>query len=211
MKFGQGPLKIFDSRAYAQVFQGCLVPWLISRYGVAYKRDGSPDVVRDMLAALIERDDIGGLGKGIDLLKVRHAKAFDEIAKRAWSTALRAINQHRTKFREYVQQIFHARKNTDVVANAVVERVFGIKTLAPLLDLQSATLRHLAVGAPVPDRACIWESADTAKLGGLSILQNGNKLDTAGVDSLLDFLGECFIICLFPELPLTNCLYRQRG
>jgi len=166
-----------------------------------------------MLAALIERDDIGGLGKGIDLLKVRHAKAFDEIAKKAWSTALRAINQHRNKFRQFVRQIFDARKPTDVVANAVVERVFasGIKTSAPLLDLQSATLHHLAVGPPVPDRACIWESAESAKLGGLSILQNGNKLDTAGVESLLDFLGECFIICLFPELPLTNCLYRQRG
>ena len=164
-----------------------------------------------MLAALIERDDIGGLGKEIDLLKARHAKAFDALAKKAWLTALRAINEHRKIFREFAQQIFDARKPTDVVANAVVERVFGIKTLAPLLDLQSATLRHLAVGAPVPDRACIWESAESAKLGGLSILQNGNKLDTPGVESLLDFLGECFIICLSPELPLTHYLYRQKG
>ena len=119
------------------------------------------------------------------------AKAFDAIAKKAWSTAIRGINQHRQKFREFALQIFGTRKPTDVVANAVVERVFGKQTLAPpLLDLQSATLNYLAVGAPVRALAGIWESADSSKLGGHSILQNGNKLDTAGVESLFDFLGE---------------------
>ena len=59
-----------------RVLQLSLVPWLISRFGVAYKRDGSPDVVREMIVVLIERDNISGLGKEIDLLKDRHAKAF---------------------------------------------------------------------------------------------------------------------------------------
>jgi hypothetical protein len=97
-----------------------------------------------------------------------------------------------------VQQIFHTRKPTDVVANMVVDRVFGKKTLEPLLDLQSATLKHLTVGAPVPALACIWQSADSSNLGDHSILQNGNTLDTAGVESLLDFLGECLHTLLIP-------------
>jgi hypothetical protein len=199
VKFGQGPLIIFSGdRKLAQALQGSLVPWLISRFGVTYKRDGSPDIVRNMIAALIARDDIGGLGREIDLLKDRHVKAFDAIAKKAWSTAIRGINQHRHKFREFALQIFGTRKPTDVVANAVVERVFGKKTLGPLLDLQSATLNHLAVDAPIPALACIWESADSSKLGGHSILQNGNKLDTAGVESLFDFLGECLHTLLIP-------------
>jgi len=40
--------------------------------------------------------------KDIDLLKDRHAKAFDGIAKKAWSIDLRGINQHKHKFREPV-------------------------------------------------------------------------------------------------------------
>lgn len=210
--FGQGPLAIFDkNRVVAQQLQLSLVPWLISRFGVAYKRDGSPDVVREMIVALIERDNISGLGKEIDLLKDRHAKAFDGIARRAWTTALRGINQHRQKMRECVLQIFDStRKPSDVVANMVVERVFGKTSLDPLLDLRSDRLKPIADGAPVPALACIWETVDSSRLGFRSVLQNGTKLDTAGIDSLLNFLGECLQSLRVPVFLLTHFFSRQR-
>jgi hypothetical protein len=69
-----------------------------------------------MITALIVRDNIGGMAREIDLLKARHKNAFDEIAKRAWCTALRGLNQHRQKIRVSVQEIFNARKESDVVA-----------------------------------------------------------------------------------------------
>lgn len=188
---GQGPLRIFDDRTIAQDLQTSLVPWLISRFGVAYKRDGSPEVVRDMITALIVRDNIGGMAREIDLLKARHKNAFDEIAKRAWCTALRGLNQHRQKIRVSVQEIFNARKESDVVANKVVERVFGQTTLDPLLDIQSASLRHLAAGTTTPALACIWESPESHREGFRTILQSATKVELAGVESLFDFLGEC--------------------
>ena len=49
-----------------------------------------------MIVALIERDSIGGL-KDIDLLKDRHALAFNKVARRAWLTAIKAINNYGSK------------------------------------------------------------------------------------------------------------------
>ena len=86
-------------------------------------------------------------------------RLFDGIARRAWKTALRGINQHRQKMRECVLQIFDStRKPSDVVANMVVERVFGKTSLDPLLDLRSDRLKLIEDGAPVPALACIWET-----------------------------------------------------
>ena len=55
-----------------------------------------------MIVALIERDNICGLSKDIDLLKDRHPLAFNKIARQAWHTAIKDINSHRDKIRESV-------------------------------------------------------------------------------------------------------------
>ena len=47
---------------------------------IAYKRGDSLDIIRRMLIALIQRDHLSGLAKDIDLLKDRHALAFDRTA-----------------------------------------------------------------------------------------------------------------------------------
>ena len=84
-----------------------------------------------MIVALTERDNIGGLAKGIDLLKDSDLHAvpcpgFQQIARQAWQTAIQAINNHQVKIRESVSQIFNTpRKTMDVVANTVVGRVWN--------------------------------------------------------------------------------------
>ena len=45
----------------------------------------------------VQHNNIGGLGKGIDLLKDRHALAFNKIAWQDWQIAIKAINNHRKK------------------------------------------------------------------------------------------------------------------
>ena len=37
---GQGALALLQHRSQTQNVQTCIVPWLLSRYGVDYKRDG---------------------------------------------------------------------------------------------------------------------------------------------------------------------------
>ena len=79
-----------------------------------------------MIVALTERDNIGGLAKGIDLLKDSDLLAvpcpgFQQIARQAWQTAIQAINNHQVKICESVLQIF---KTTDVVANTWTRKCF---------------------------------------------------------------------------------------
>ena len=71
---------------------------------IAYKRGDSLDIIRRMLIALIQRDHLSGLAKDIDLLKDRHALAFDRTAYEAWLTAinLKGINKNRIEIRESV-------------------------------------------------------------------------------------------------------------
>ena len=60
---------------------------MISRFGIAYKRDCSQDISREMLVALIQRDNLDGLGKGIELLKDEHALTLDRISMAAFADA----------------------------------------------------------------------------------------------------------------------------
>ena len=53
-----------------QKVQTCIVPWLLSRFGATYKRDAGPAVVKEMIIALIKRDNLVGLADQIDLLKL---------------------------------------------------------------------------------------------------------------------------------------------
>ena len=130
--FRQGLLALLQHQSQTQKVQTCIVPWLLSRYGVNYKRDGGHAVVIEMLIALVKCDNLAGLADHIDLLKDRHAMAMREIAKRAWFTALKGINKHRDKIRVNVMEVLaDARAATDVVANHVAEKVLGTKSLAP--------------------------------------------------------------------------------
>ena len=88
--FRQGPLVLLQARPMTQKVQNNIVPWLLSRFGAAYKRDDGPNVVKEMIIALIKRDNMAGLADHIDLLKDRHALAMGHIAKKARITATKA-------------------------------------------------------------------------------------------------------------------------
>ena len=80
-----------------------------------------------MIIALIERDNISGLAKEIDLLKDLDVLAFNKLRGKLGRDSVEAINRdnHHVKFSESVLQIFDTpRKITDVVANTVVKKVF---------------------------------------------------------------------------------------
>ena len=91
-----------------------------------------------------------------------------------------------------------ARADTDVVANHVAEKVLGTKSMAPFLDIKSERLRPLALAAPNPKMACIWETEESYGFGFRSVLQNGTAMDTADLEEFLSFLGEfsCHILVI---------------
>ena len=131
----------------------------------------------EMIIALVKRDKLAGLADQIDLLKDRHAMAMREIAKRAWFTALKGINNHRDKIRVSVMEVLaDARAATDVFANHVAEKVLGTKSMAPFLDMKSARLLPLVQAAPNPLMACIWETAESHTQRFRSLLQKGTPM-----------------------------------
>ena len=77
--FSQGPLGQLATRKVSQRFQGVLVPWIISKYGILYKKDCAAKDVRSMLLAIIQCDNIAGLGKDIKVLAARNQMEFDNI------------------------------------------------------------------------------------------------------------------------------------
>ena len=91
-----------------------------------------------------------------------------------------------------------ARADTRVVANKVAEKVLGTKSMALFLDMKSDSLKPLALAAPNPTMACIWETEESYMHGFLSVLQNGTGLDTACIEELLSFLGKfsCHILVI---------------
>lgn len=162
---------MLEARAITQKVQANVVPWLLSRYGVAYKRDGGPKVVKDMIIALVKRDNLAGLADQIDLLKDRHSLALTKLAKKAWITAMKGINNHRKAIRVAVMQVLaDARTDTDVVANIVAERVLGTKSKGPFLDINSDRLKPLVTSAPNPKMACIWETEEAHEHGFRTVL-----------------------------------------
>ena len=68
------------------------------------------------------------------------------------------------------------------------------KSMVPFLDIKSARLRPLVHTAPKPLMACIWETAESHAHGFRSHFQNGTPMDSASMEDLLSFLGEC--ICM---------------
>ena len=192
---------MLEARVITQKVQANIVPWILSKYGVAYKRDGGPKVVKDMIIALVKRDNLAGLADQIDLLKDRHTLALTKIAKKAWTAAMKGINNHRKGIRVAVMQVLaDASTATDVIANKVVERVLGTKSLGPFLDINSDRLKPLALSAPNPKLACIWETEEAHEHGFRTVLQNGTAFDSAGNEDLMSFLGALvdamLVICL---------------
>jgi hypothetical protein len=81
-------------------------------------------------------------------------------------------------------QLLGPRKPSDTAANAVVEKVFGVRNCDTVLDIRSDRLKPLVDAAPNPALACIWETKQYHKKGYRSLMQE-LPLDSAGMPPIL--------------------------
>ena len=65
------------------MLQKSIVPWLVAIFGVDYPTQITADIVRQMVRALVKRDNIKGLGERFDALVDEYPETFDMIAEAA--------------------------------------------------------------------------------------------------------------------------------
>ena len=65
------------------MLQKSIVPWLVAIFGVDYPTQITADIVRQMVRALVKRDNIKGQGEIFDALVDEHPETFDMIAEAA--------------------------------------------------------------------------------------------------------------------------------
>ena len=78
----QNPLCVLESKKVTIQLQQAVVPWLIAMFGIDYPTEATADVVRQMLAAIVKRDNIKGLGASFDNLVAEYPTTADEIAEK---------------------------------------------------------------------------------------------------------------------------------
>ena len=69
------------------VLQKNVVPWLIALFGLEYPAKTNADIVRQMVAALVKRDNIRGLGERYDQLAAQYPDTLEAIADAVKYTA----------------------------------------------------------------------------------------------------------------------------
>ena len=57
-----------SDKGVSTVLQKSIVPWLVAIFGVDYPTQITADIVRQMVRALVKRDNIKGLGERFDPL-----------------------------------------------------------------------------------------------------------------------------------------------
>ena len=78
---------MLEHKSVSIVLQKSLVPWLIALFGLEYPVKTTADVVRQMVAALVKRDNIKGLDKRDDQLADQFPETVEAIAEAARYTA----------------------------------------------------------------------------------------------------------------------------
>ena len=68
---------MLEHKSVSIVLQKSVVPWLVALFGLEYPVKTTADVVRQMVAALVKRDNIRGLGEYYDQL----AQSFPKRSK----------------------------------------------------------------------------------------------------------------------------------
>ena len=63
--------------------QKSIVPWLIALLGIDYPSTTTADLVRQMVAAIVKRDNIKNLGPRYDALAEEYPDTADAIAEAA--------------------------------------------------------------------------------------------------------------------------------
>ena len=86
---GLGPFHKLEgthNKGRSTSLQRVLVPWLISKYGLSYK-SARMEVVMQMVEAIIDRDDLLGLGEPCKQARQAYAIGFNTIVKKAKQAA----------------------------------------------------------------------------------------------------------------------------
>ena len=79
----QNPLTASEHKAVSTALQKSIVQWLIAMLGIEYPSTTSADLVRQMVAAIVKRDNIKNLGPRYDALAEEYPETADAIAEAA--------------------------------------------------------------------------------------------------------------------------------
>ena len=79
----QNPLNALEHKAVSIALQKSIVPWLIAMLGIEYPSNTTSDLVHQMVAAIVKRDNIKNLGQRYDALAVEYPETADAIAEAA--------------------------------------------------------------------------------------------------------------------------------
>ena len=79
----QNPLSALEHKAVSILLQKSLVPWLIALFGIDYPSKITADLVRQMVAAIVKRDNIKNLGPLYDALADEYPETANAIAEAA--------------------------------------------------------------------------------------------------------------------------------
>ena len=79
----QNPLTCLEHKAVSIALQKSIVPWLITMLGIDYPSNTTADLVRQMVAAIVKRDNIKNLGPRYDALAEEYPDTADAIAEAA--------------------------------------------------------------------------------------------------------------------------------
>ena len=77
-----GKLEGSRNKGRATSVQRVLLPWLISKYGMSYK-NARMEVVKQMVEAIIDQDDLLGLGGPCRHMTKTYAIGFNTVVKKA--------------------------------------------------------------------------------------------------------------------------------
>ena len=72
-----------EHKAVSIALQKSIVPWLIAMLGIDYPSTTTADLVRQMVAAIVKRDNIKNLGPRYDALAEEYPDTADAIAEAA--------------------------------------------------------------------------------------------------------------------------------
>ena len=81
--FSQNPLVVLKSKSVAIRLQQVVVPWLIAMFGMDYVSEATPDLLRQMIAAIVKKENIRGLSATYDSLAERYPLTVDAVAEAA--------------------------------------------------------------------------------------------------------------------------------
>ena len=79
----QNPLIVLKNKSVAIQFQQVVVLWLIAMFGIDYPAEATPDLLRQMIAAIVKKENIRVLSATYDSLAERYPLSVDAVAEAA--------------------------------------------------------------------------------------------------------------------------------